>query len=154
MDLTKGDRPSAHGRLLGKALALMANLGRRDAPMPIPDMCLTCAFRDGTLPNQTAGTGIVALNCALRIGPDRFACHHGMKEGQPQKICSGYIAALLAPFSEVREVLSAFHDHLKLIEDSPDQVRSAFDAWLDHADPERRMDVYQAARAYAKEIAA
>lgn len=152
-DIKNGDRPSAHGRLLGAALALMADLGRRDAPMSIPDPCLTCAFRKGTMPNESAGTGIVALNCALRIDTDRFACHHGMKDGTPEKICAGYIAALLAPFSEVKEILTAFRDELDLIGNSPDEARAAFDAWLDRADPQRRMDVYQAARAYAKEAA-
>jgi hypothetical protein len=68
-----GDRPSFHGKMLGEALALMAELGRREAPMPIPDNCLTCAFRRGTMPNETAGTGVIALNCVLRIDKDRFA---------------------------------------------------------------------------------
>lgn len=150
MDLTKGDRPTLHGKMMGKALALMADLGRRDAPMPIPEQCLTCAFREGTAPNMSAGTGIMALNCVLRIDPDRFACHHGMKDGEPSKLCSGYIAAMLAPFSEVKEILTAFHEELAGIENEPDNVREAFDAWLNRADPERRMDVYQAAREYAK----
>jgi hypothetical protein len=136
--------------MMGKALALMADLGRRDAPMPIPEQCLTCAFREGTAPNMSAGTGIIALNCVLRIDPDRFACHHGMKDGEPAKLCSGYIAAMLAPFSEVKEILAAFHEELAAIENQPDDVRAAFDAWLNRADPERRMDVYQAARQYAK----
>ena len=65
MDLTKGDRPSLHGKLLGEALALMADLGRAEAPMPIPEPCLTCAFRKGSVPNQTAGTGKIALDCVL-----------------------------------------------------------------------------------------
>lgn len=147
------DRPSRHGKMLGAALTTIAAIGRRDAPMPIPDCCLTCAFREGSLPNQTAGTGKMALDCVLGIDQDRFACHHGMKDGEPQKICVGYIAALLAPFSEVRAILSAFHDELKLIyDDAPDDVRSAFDAWLAIADPEQRMDVYEAARAYAKHL--
>lgn len=145
-----GDRPSIHGKMMGKALALMADLGRRDAPMPIPDMCLTCAFRDGSMPNMTAGTGIMALNCVLRIDPDRFACHHGMKEGEPQRLCSGYIAAMLAPFSEIKEILTAFYEELAAIEERHDEVRTAFDKWLNHVDPERRLDVYQAAREYAK----
>lgn len=150
-----GDRPSKHGLMLGKVLALMAGLGRRDAPMPIPETCLTCAFREGTLPNQTAGNGIVALNCALRIDKDRFACHHGLKGDEPQKICSGYIAALLAPFSEIREVIAAFTEELASVKEGDrDEVREAFDKWIDEADPERRMDVYQAARAYAKDILA
>lgn len=145
-----GDRPSIHGKMMGKALALMAELGSRDAPMPIPDMCLTCAFREGSMPNMTAGTGIVALNCVLRIDTDRFACHHGLREGEPQHLCAGYIAAMLAPFSEVKEILAAFNEELAAAGDRPDDVRMAFDAWLNKADPGRRLDVYQAAREYAK----
>lgn len=147
-----GDRPSMHGKMLGEALALIAEIGRRDAPMSIPDTCLTCAFRIGSMPNQTAGTGMMALNCVLRIDPDRFACHHGMKEGEPRKLCAGYIAAMLAPFSEVKEILSAFYAELARVEDQPDDVRAAFDAWIGRADPERRFDVYQAAREYAKHV--
>lgn len=145
-----GDRPSIRGAMLGKVLALMADMGRRDAPMPIPDMCLTCAFREGSMPNQTAGTGMIAINCVLRIDPDRFACHHGMKDGEPQRLCAGYIAAMLAPFSEVKEILTALYHELAEIEDGPDDVRAAFDRWLSQADPERRLDIYQAAREYAK----
>lgn len=148
-----GDRPSRHGRLLGRALALIALLGRRDAPMPIPEPCLTCAFKEGSAPNQTAGTGIIALNCVLGIDKDRFACHHGTKDGEPQKICAGYVAARLAPWSEVQAILFAFHDELKHVDDSaPDDVRASFDAWLADADPEKRMDVYEAARAFARHL--
>lgn len=150
-----GDRPSRHGKLLGAALSTISAIGRRDAPMPIPDCCLTCAFREGTLPNETAGTGKIALDIVLGIDRDRFACHHDMKDGQPKKICVGYIAALLAPFSEVRAILEAFYDELKQIDDTtPDDVRLAFDAWLHIADPDQRMDVYEAARAYAKHLLA
>jgi hypothetical protein len=148
-----GDRPSRHGRLMGKALATIAALGRRDAPMNIPDACLTCAFKEGTAPNMTAGTGIIALNCVLGIDRDRFACHHGMKDGEPQKICAGYVAARLAPWSEVQAILSAFYEELRAIgDDAPDEVREAFDSWLADADPEKRMDVYEAARAYARHL--
>lgn len=144
------DRPSRHGKLLGEALELISALGRRDAPMPIPDCCATCAFRLGSMPNMTAGTGKMALDCVLGIDKDRFACHHGMREGEPKKLCTGYIAALIAPFAEVKAVLEAFYDELSdLPEDVPDDVRINFDAWLDEADPERRWDIYQAARAYA-----
>lgn len=145
-----GDRPSVHGKMLGKALSLISEIGRRDAPMSIPETCLTCAFREGSMPNMTAGTGVMALNCVLRIDTDRFACHHCMKDGDPQHLCSGYIAAMLAPFSKVREILAAFQDELSAAEKQPDDVREAFDAWLNRADPERRLDVYQAAREYAK----
>lgn len=147
------DRPSRHGKILGAALATIAAIGRRDAPMPIPDCCLTCAFREGSAPNQTAGTGKIALDCLLGIDSDRFACHHGMKDGEPQKICFGYVAARLAPHSQVVAILGAVHDELETVNDSdPDDVRAAFDAWLAGADPKQRMDVYEAARAYAKHL--
>lgn len=149
-----GDRPSRHGKMLGEALALLADLGRHEAPMPIPDSCLTCAFRRGSMPNQTAGTGKMALDCVLGIDRDRFACHHGMKDGEPSKLCVGAIAARCAPFSKVKEILAAFRDELDaLSDDDTDGVRQTFDAWLDAADPDRMMDVYQAARVYAKHIA-
>lgn len=150
-----GDRPSRHGKLLGAALATISAIGRRGAPMPIPDPCLTCAFREGTMPNQTAGTGKMALDIVLGIDRDRFACHHGMKEGEPKKLCVGYIAAMLAPFSEVSAILTAFHAELTNIDDgAPDEVRAAFDGWLSIADPDHRMDVYEAARAYARHLLA
>lgn len=150
-----GDRPSRHGKLLGHALATIAAIGRRDAPMPIPECCLTCAFREGSVPNQTAGTGVIALNIVLGIDRDRFACHHGMKDGEPQKICVGYVAAMLAPYSQTKAILAAFYDELKDFDAAgPDEVRAAFDAWLALADPEQRMDVYEAARAYAKHLLA
>jgi len=102
------------------------------------------------MPNMSAGTGIVALNCVLRIDTDRFACHHGMKDGEPRRLCAGYIAAMLAPYSQVKEILAAFHKELADIEKQPDHVRAAFDKWLSLADPDRNLDVYQAAREYAK----
>lgn len=89
----------------------------------------------------------MALDCVLRIDRDRFACHHGMKEGEPKKLCAGYVAALLAPFSEVKEILAAFRDELAGIDDGNDEVRAAFDKWIDRSDPEHKMDVYEAARA-------
>jgi hypothetical protein len=155
VDIAKdGDRPSRHGAMLGEVLALLADIGRRDAPMPIPESCLTCAFRRGTMPNQTAGTGKIALDCVLGIDRDRFACHHGMANGEPKKLCVGAIAARIAPFPEVKEILAAFYDELKTLDDgATDEVRATFDKWIDAADPDRKMDVYQAARAYAKRIA-
>jgi hypothetical protein len=102
------------------------------------------------MPNMTAATGKMALDCVIGVDKDRFACHHGMEFGHPRTLCVGYIAAMLAPFSKVREILCAFYDELKEIDDgAPDEIRAAFDAWLAGTDPERRLDVYEAARAYA-----
>lgn len=141
------ERPSKHGKILGDALALLAIAGRKDAP-ELPECCLTCAFRQGCMTNQMAATGKTALDCVLGIDPDRFACHHGMKEGQPSKLCVGYIAAILAPWAFTKEVLAAVKRDLDAM-DGPDEVRAAFDAWHDEANPERKMDDYQLARAYA-----
>lgn len=149
MSVIDGDRPSQYGSLLGDALALLADLGERDSPVPLGERCLTCAFRKGSVPNQTAGTGVMALNCALGIDPDRFACHHGMTDGKPKKICVGYMAARLAPWSSVKELIAIVHQELGG-EKGSDEVRESFDAWLRKIDPSGKMDVYQVARAYAK----
>ncbi len=151
MDITEADRPSAHGKLLGSALALIEKLGRRDAPMVIPDCCLTCAFREGSLPNMSAGTGIIALNCAIHIDRDRFSCHHGMKDGEPTKICAGYAAAMFAPWSSVIVVLEALQKEIdKFSPGDDDGLRTAFDAWAVALDPKKRQDVYAMARMFAK----
>lgn len=140
--------PSRHGAILGDALALLAAAGRKDAPMEIPEGCLTCAFRPGTLPNEMAATGKMALDCVLGIDPDRFACHHGMKDGRPQELCAGYIAALLAPWSFTKEVVAAVHRDLGAL-GGHDDVRAAFDTWYAEVDPAKKLNEYQLARLYA-----
>lgn len=148
-----GDRPSKHGAILGEALALIADLGERDSPVPLGERCATCAFRKGSVPNQTAGTGTVALNCTLGVDRDRFACHHGMKDGQAKRICVGYIAARLAPFSSVKEVMAVLMEEIAKADDGTDPIRASFDAWLREVDPGGTMDVYQVARAYLRRAA-
>lgn len=155
MSSIEHDRPSRHGKILGDALALIAMAGRKDSPIELPDPCLTCAFREGTMPNMTAGTGKIALDCVLGIDKDRFSCHHGMKEGAPTKLCIGYVAARLAPWSFTQEVLVTLAKELDAIGDNdPDYVRSAFDRWLAEIDPAVKSDEYRLARAYAKEAVA
>jgi hypothetical protein len=147
-DIKNADRPSRHGASLGAVLADLAEAGRAADPT-VPEPCGTCAFRRGSMPNQMAGTGIVALNTILGIDTDDFACHHGMEDGEPTRLCAGYIAALLAPFSVTKEALIKLGSRL---DDSsgPDEVRAAFDAWLAEVDPDGKMDVYQLGRAYAR----
>lgn len=149
----EGDRPSKHGSILGEALALIADLGGRDSPVSLGERCATCAFRKGSVPNQTAGTGTIALNCVLGVDRDRFACHHGMKDGQPNRICVGYIAARLAPFSSVKEVMAVLMGEISKVDDGADPIRESFDAWLHEVDPSGSMDVYQVARAYLRRAA-
>lgn len=147
-----GDQPTAYGAILGDALALIAAAGRKDMPagMTIPDTCLTCAFREGTLPNRMGGTAKQALDCVLGIDRDRFACHHGIKAGEPRRLCAGYLAAMIAPFSFVKEVLDAAHKDLsEFNEGDADAVRDDYVRWLSEIDPSGKMDVYQIARAYA-----
>lgn len=151
MSVIEGDRPSHHGSLLGAVLATLADLGERDSPVPLGERCATCAFREGTVPNQTAGTGMVALNCTLGIDPDRFACHHGMKDGTPTKLCVGWIAARLAPWSKVRELVSMLNEELAKGDPEVDEIRAGFDAWLHRVDPHGELDVYQVARAALRE---
>jgi len=146
------DKPTSYGAILGDALALIAAAGRKDLPigMAIPDTCLTCAFREGTLPNRMGGTVKQALDCVLTIDRDRFACHHGMKDGEPRRLCAGYLAAMIAPFSFVKEVIaSAYKDLDDFDADAPDPVGDDYVRWLSAIDPDGKMDVYQIARAYA-----
>lgn len=147
-----GDKPSSYGAILGDALALIAAAGRRDLPpgTTIGDACLTCAFREGALPNRMGGTTKMALDCVLGLDRDRFACHHGMKGGEPKRLCAGYVAAMMAPFSFVKEVIASAHKDVAAFEDgAPDPVRDDYVRWLSALDPDGKMDVYQIARAYA-----
>jgi hypothetical protein len=143
-----GDRPSRHGKILGEILSRLAAVGREAEP-DLPDSCLTCAFRAGCMPNQMAGTGVVALNCVLGIDKAAFACHHGMRDGEPTKLCVGYLAARLAPIELARAEMVKLHERLAGMS-GPDEARADFDAWLTEIDPEGRMDVYDLGRAFAK----
>jgi hypothetical protein len=151
-DAMTSTKPSSYGAILGDALALIAAAGRKDLPegASLGDACLTCAFREGTLPNRMGGTAKQALDCVLGIDRDRFACHHGMKDGEPKRLCAGYLAAMIAPFSFVKEVLASAHKDLAAFNDSDaDPVRDDYVRWLSMIDPDGKMDVYQIARAYA-----
>lgn len=138
------DRPSAHGAALGQALARIAAAGDPDAAM-----CSTCAFREGSLPNQMAGTVIVALNTMVDIDKADFACHHGLKDGEPQRLCAGYIAARLAPFRFTAAAIKEAKRLMEELRDGPDEVRAKFDAWVDTLTGPVA-DVYELGRLYAK----
>ena len=151
MTIENRERPSQHGAILGEALAMIAAFGRKDLHFPLPEMCLTCAFREGCMTNQMAGTGKVALDCVLGLDPDRFACHHAMKEGEPSKLCVGYVAASLAPPSIVREVVLECNRRLNEMKNGDtDEIREAFDRWRGEVDPDAKMNDYELARAYEK----
>lgn len=146
------DRPSMTGRTFGLVLAEIAAVGRGRALLPEQlEMCATCAFRPGTMPNQMPSTLIDALNCISGIEEGDFWCHHGTKEGEPQKVCAGYAAAKLAPYEMTQERLTALCKRIEelSLENGVDAVRADFDAWYEKADPDGKMDAYQLARAYA-----
>lgn len=144
------EQPSRHGALLGEMLSALEQAGRREAGVPLPDMCATCAFLPGSMTSQMAATGIEAMNILAGADKDRFACHHGMKDGQPQKLCAGYIAASLAPFSYVKAGVEWLDARLAETADQPDEVRAAYQIWLAHEDPAGLLNDYQLARLYAK----
>lgn len=137
------DRPSSHGAALGRFLTRMMEAGGG------AETCATCAFREGSLANQSAGTGLIAMHCAIGIDPAAFACHHGMKDGEPTMLCAGAIAAKAAPFEAWKAGISEMA-HALPTDDQNDPIRIAFDQWREQVDPETRMDVYQLGRAYAR----
>lgn len=142
----KRERPSTHGAILGDALAELANAS------PIPaEMCATCAFRRGSYPNQSAATGLVALKCATRVDHDAFVCHHGMKGGEPSRMCDGFLAVLLVPDAERQRIVEAMVAKVNAHDGAaPDAVRAACDAWLATVDPEGDLNDHVRARLWAK----
>lgn len=147
---TPGDRPSRHGALMGELLAKLAEAGATgDLSSALDFMCATCAFRRGTYPNTTASTGLMAFNCTIGADPDQFVCHHGMKDGHPQRLCAGYLAAKNAPFDVLKAETIKLHGALADIGDG-DDVRAAFDAWANEIDPDYKLDVYEITRLWQK----
>jgi hypothetical protein len=141
-------RPSQHGAILGEALADIAKAGRVGVGN-LPEMCATCAFREGSLPNQMAATVSLALDCVLGIDPDDFACHHGMNAGQPTRLCAGFLAAQLVPMPIILAAVQTASARLASLPEH-DSVQAEFDAWSASVDPEGKMDNYQWARAHLR----
>ena len=140
--------PSAHGAMLGKALARIADAGaeviRRSGNCP-PEPCRCCAFREGTMPNMAAQTVSDALSCLLT--DSEFGCHHGLDEsGEPTRRCAGYIRATFAPFDQMKAAIGDANQEMASIVDGVlDPVRADYQAWLETADPENALDDYQRA---------
>jgi len=148
MDNEDRERPSKHGAILGAGMVALAEAGRKHAP-ELPPMCATCAFDHNSMTNKMAGTLIAAMNCVLGIDTDRFACHHGMENGQPTKLCAGYIAAVLAPWDYTVEVMAVVSKELNDMA-GQDDIRKEFDAWIAEVDPNGQMDDYTRGRAWLR----
>lgn len=75
--------PTLSGSLMGAGLAVV-----RDKPL-----CHGCAFRQGTVANQTIITQADVRHSFANI--KRFMCHEGCDpRGEPTKPCAGYVQAL------------------------------------------------------------
>ncbi len=145
------DRPSQHGAVVGRVITELERIGRETLP-DLPLACLTCAFREGSAPNQMASTAMVAFKCATGADRGPFGCHHGMHDGLPAKLCAGYFAAqhaMRTQFARAKELILGMSDSLAELP-AHDSIREAFDAWWNEVDPDRTMDAYQFARAYAR----
>jgi hypothetical protein len=140
------ERPSYHGAVLGEYLAQMAESATGFLP---EDCCATCAFRRGCMTNQMASTGLVAFKCAMGVDPDAFACHHGMKDGEPTKICAGWLAAQAAEWDDIKNFSEQLTASLGAIP-NPDPIRTAFDAWIERVDPAGTLNDYQRGRLYLR----
>lgn len=141
------DRPSRHGAALGKALARLADAG--NGP-DLPERCAGCGLRDGTYANQCAATVKEALNCVVGVEPGPFACHHGMVDGEPTRMCAGYAAASRVPQHLARPIIVGVLAELDAVRDTPDPIRERIDQWIATVDPEGKLNDYQRARLYER----
>jgi hypothetical protein len=144
------ERPSRHGAILGAALAQLAEAGCRAVGDDAVPWCATCAFKPGSMPNQMAATGLTAYKCAIGVDPEPFGCHHGLAlDGQPTRLCAGWLAAKHAPWELVKEVSERLALALQDV-GGDDPIRADCDAWLAAVDPKGEMDNYQLARLWLK----
>lgn len=145
------ERPSTHGAIVGAALTRIAESVTGSLP---EDCCATCAFRPETMTNQMASTVLTAFKCVVGTDPSVFACHHGMTDGEPSKVCAGWLACEAAEFETVKAVVGDMVDALaKISEGDPDPIREAFDRWIAAVDPDGSLNDYQRGRLYLKEAA-
>lgn len=146
------ERPSTHGAIVGEALTAIATSITGKLP---EDCCATCAFRPGCMTNQMASTALVAFKCAVGADSSAFACHHGMKDGEPTKVCAGWLASQLVDFDVVKEITGRMAQALSARrEGDPDPIREAFDAWIEQVDPTGTLNDYQRGRLYLKSFPA
>lgn len=145
------EHPSRHGAIVGHALAQLEQAGRAAADAELPPMCATCAFRPGCMTNLMAATVLEAFKCAVGADDSLFVCHHGMTDGEPSRVCAGWVAAQLAEFETVKAICGQVAGGLaNLHEDGPDPIREAFDLWISTVDPDGKLDDYQRGRLFLR----
>ena len=108
-DLIPGSDEPAPGMVPIERDPLCAAIGRelvrffeQEEPASAPPRCHDCAFRAGTLANESY-TIANALKCVMEGIP--FYCHHGEENGEPTRLCRGWIA--LAPPAVLEEIAQA-----------------------------------------------
>lgn len=145
--------PTLHGRALGVELARLAD-SQVAANPEIEERCLTCAFREGTMTNSMAPTLMEAVNCVVGIDEADFGCHHGLAaDGQPTKLCAGYLLCMAAPAEERFSAVERASIALRSLNDGDDEKHDPeFTAWVKQHDPEGKLDDYQLARAWARRV--
>ncbi len=96
--------PTPEGRELGQHLArfITVELPKYTERFPnAPEMCKSCAFRNGTQPNGCPGTVMDALKCVVEMEP--FLCHEKLDvEGKPYFYCQGWVILVSAGDEEKR----------------------------------------------------
>lgn len=146
--------PSHHGAALGRALASMAEAGEAaliEAGFDqLAQPCASCAFRRGSMPNQSAQTVSEALSCLTSDESD-FGCHHGLdQEGEPTRHCAGWLRAKAAPWETFKAAIGAALADVKRPAGQRDEIRAAYVEWLIEADPDNRLDDHQRAALWAR----
>jgi len=87
--------PTDEGRALGAEIARLVDNDEarvRAAGLPVPPRCGDCATRLGTPPNGCAPTLMDFVKCAAEGEP--FMCHVGAVDGEPARICGGWLLAV------------------------------------------------------------
>lgn len=79
--------PSPEGAELGRNHVRFYEQEEAKHPPSAP-RCDGCAFRLGTLANQSVATQMTALKCVIEGEP--FYCHKGVGDGEPKRLCAGY----------------------------------------------------------------
>jgi hypothetical protein len=84
--------PTPLGRALGIELARIADIEEARQRERFPRMhprCDDCALRSGTDPNGCAETLMDVIKCVEEDAP--FFCHKGVSDGEPKRLCAGYM---------------------------------------------------------------
>lgn len=94
MDMKEHRRVSPEGKKLGALLVQLTekSIAKLVAEGEIDERCLTCAFRQGTVPNGCIQTQLDALKAVSEKIP--FMCHH--KQPRNTHVCHGWYACAVA----------------------------------------------------------